>query len=130
MVWGGEFSWFIQPNLSLGGRIGWIQASAKDLPHNPQADILTWAMMLGVTDLGKEDSLLGLVFGQPPKAINNDLGEEFEDPDTAYHLELFYRWQLTDDIALTPGFFTIFNPEHDRDNDGIVVGTVRTTLEF
>ncbi len=127
---GGEFSWLIQPNLSLGGRVGWIQASAKDLPNNPQADIFTWAMMLGVTDLGTEDSLLGLVFGQPPKAINNDLGEEFEDPDTAYHLELFYRWQLTGDIAITPGFFTIFNPEHDRDNDGIVVGTVRTTLEF
>ncbi|GAB4548508.1 MAG: iron uptake porin [Pleurocapsa sp.] len=127
---GGEFSWLIQPNLSLGGRVGWIQASAKDLPNKPQADILTWAMMLGVTDLGKEDSLLGVIFGQPPKAINNDLGEEFEDPDTAYHLELFYRWQLTDDLAITPGFFTIFNPEHDRNNHGIVVGTVRTTVEF
>jgi Carbohydrate-selective porin, OprB family len=43
---GGEFSWLLQPNISLGGRIGWIQASAKDLPDNPQADILTWAMML------------------------------------------------------------------------------------
>ena len=127
---GGEFSWLIQPNLSLGGRVGWIQASAKDLPNNPQADILTWAMMLGVTDLGKENSLLGVVFGQPPKVMENNLGEEFEDSDTAYHLELFYRWQLTDDITITPGFFRIFNPEHNRDNDEIVVGTVRTTLEF
>lgn len=127
---GGEFSWLIQPNLSLGGRIGWIQASADDLPSNPQADILTWATMLGVTDLGTEGSLLGLVFGQPPKAIANDLGDEFEDPDTAYHLELFYRWQLTDNLAITPGFFTIFNPEHDSENDPILVGTVRTTLEF
>lgn len=127
---GGEFSWFIQPNISLGGRVGWIQASAKDLADNPQADILTWAMMLGVIDLGQEDNLLGLVFGQPPKVIENNLGEEFEDPDTAYHLELFYRWQLTDNLAITPGFFTIFNPEHNSDNNQIVVGTVRTTIEF
>jgi carbohydrate-selective porin OprB len=76
------------------------------------------------------DALLGLVFGQPPKAMENNLGEEFEDPDTAYHLEAFYRWQLTDDLAITPGFFTIFNPEHNSDQDPIVVGTIRTTIEF
>ncbi len=127
---GGEFSWLVQPNITLGGRVGWIQASANDLPSNPQADILTWAMMLGITDLAGKDSLLGLVFGQPPKAIANNLGDEFEDPDTAYHLELFYRWQLTEDLAITPGFFTVFNPEHDSDQDTIAVGTVRTTLEF
>lgn len=127
---GGEFSFLLQPNISLGGRVGWIQASAKDLADNPQADIFTWAMMLGVTDLGTEDSLLGFVFGQPPKVIENNLGNEFEDPDTAYHLELFYRWQLTDDLAITPGFFTIFNPEHNNENNRIVVGTIRTTIEF
>jgi hypothetical protein len=127
---GGEFSYLLQPNVSLGGRVGWIQASARDLPDNPQADIFTWATMLAVEDLGTEDSLLGLVFGQPPKVIKNNLGQEFEDPDTAYHLELFYRWQLTDDLAITPGFFTIFNPEHDRNNDGILISTIRTTLEF
>ncbi len=127
---GGEFSFLLQPNISLGGRVGWIQASAQDLPNTPQADILTWAMMLGVSDLGSEDSLLGFVFGQPPKVIENNLGAESEDPDTAYHLEAFYRWQLTDDIAVTPGLFTIFNPEHNSQNDSIVVGTIRTTLEF
>jgi hypothetical protein len=127
---GGEFSWLLQSNISLGGRVGWIQAESQDLSDNPQADILTWAMMLGVTDLGQKDSLLGLVFGQPPKAMENNLGTEFEDPDTAYHLEAFYRWQLTDDIAVTPGLFTIFNPEHNSENNSIVVGTIRTTLEF
>lgn len=127
---GGEFSWLLQPNIIMGGRVGWIQASAKDLPNEPQADILTWAMMLGIKDLGREDSLLGLVFGQPPKAISNDLGKEFEDPDTAYHLELFYRWHLTDDIMITPGFFTILNPEHNNKNEDILVGTIRTTFEF
>jgi hypothetical protein len=127
---GGEFSFLLQPNISLGGRLGWIQASAQDLPDTPQADILTWAIMLGVSDWSRENSLLGFVFGQPPKVMENNLGAEFEDPDTAYHLEAFYRWQLTDDIAVTPGLFTIFNPEHNSQNDSIVVGTIRTTLEF
>ena len=62
--------------------------------------------------------------------MENNLGAEFEDPDTAYHLEAFYRWQLTDNIAITPGLFTIFNPEHNSENDSILVGTIRTTWEF
>lgn len=127
---GGEFSFLLKPNISLGGRVGLIQASAQDLSNTPEADIVTWAIMLGITDIGQKDSLLGFIFGQPPKVIKNNLGDNFEDPDTAYHLEAFYRWQLTDDVSITPGFFAVFNPEHNSDRDSIVVGTIRTTLEF
>lgn len=112
--YGGEVSFWLNSNLNLGSRIGWIQAHADDLANSPHADILTWAIMVGITDLAQEDSLLAFIFGQPPKVMHNSIGQNREDPDTAYHLEIFYRWELIDDISLTPGFFVVFNPEHDH----------------
>jgi hypothetical protein len=127
---GAEASVRISPALTLGGRIGWIHAKAEDLSDKPEADIFTWSVLFAFPDLGNEGSLGGIVIGQPPKLIENDFGAEFEDRDTSLHLEAFYRFQLTDDIAITPGFFVITNPEHNNNNDTVYVGTIRTTLTF
>jgi carbohydrate-selective porin OprB len=79
----------------------------------------------------------GLLFGQSPRLGSNDVTEtvngrvrERRDSDTGYHLEAFYRYALTDNIAITPGVFVIFNPEHNGSNDTIYVGTIRTTFKF
>ncbi len=127
---GAETSLRISPTFTLGGRVGWIQAKAEDLANKPEADIFTWSVLLAFSDLGNEGSVGGIVIGQPPKVIKNDFGAEFEDRDTSLHLEAFYRFQLTDDIAITPGFFVITNPEHNNNNDTVYVGTIRTTLTF
>jgi hypothetical protein len=125
-----EASIRVNPRFILGGRVGLIQAQANDLPNQPNANIFTWAMLLAFPDFGKEDSLAGIVIGQPPKILDNELGVEFEDQDTALHLETFYRFPLNDDISITPGIFVITNPEHNDDNDAIYVGTIRVTLTF
>ena len=46
------------------------------------------------------------------------------------HIEAFYRFSISDNISITPGLFILTAPEHDADNDAIVVGTVRTTFRF
>lgn len=127
---GAEASLRITSALTLGGRVGWIQPKAKDLTNEPKADIFTWSVLLAFPDLGNEGSVGGIVIGQPPKVIKNDFGAEFEDRDTSLHLEAFYRYQLTDDVAITPGFFVITNPEHNDSNDTVYIGIVRTTLTF
>jgi len=76
-----------------------------------------------------KNSLLGIIFGQPPKVTDNDVNNR-EDPDTSYHLEALYRLQLNDNISVTPGLLVIFNPEHNEENDTIYVGTLRTTFSF
>ena len=81
-------------------------------------------------DLGTEDSLAGVVIGQPPKVTSNDFGIDYIDKDSSLHLEFFYRFQATDNIAITPGLLVITHPEHDKSNDTICVGTVRTTFRF
>jgi len=125
-----EASIRVNPGFILGGRVGLIQAQANDLPNQPNANIFTWAMLLALPDFGKEDSLAGILIGQPPKILDNQMGNDFEDRDTALHLETFYRFSLNDDISITPGLFVITNPEHNDDNDAIYVGTIRVTLTF
>ena len=123
-------NWRISPHFNLSGWIGLTNATATDLPSNPNAEILNYAIALAFPDLGKENSLGGIIIGQPPKVISNDLDAELQDRDTSLHLEMFYRFPVSEDISITPGLLVITNPEHDNNNDTLYVGTVRTVFEF
>lgn len=120
----------VSSDFTIGGWVGLTKAKAQDLSNQPQANIFHYAVTLALSDLGTQDSLLGVVIGQPPKATSNDFGTKYTDQDTSLHLELFYRFQATDNIAITPGFLIITNPEHNKNNDTIYLGTVRTTFAF
>jgi Carbohydrate-selective porin, OprB family/S-layer homology domain len=120
----------VSPALTLGGWVGYTKAKAEDLPNKPEADIFNYAITLAFPDLGKKGNLAGIVFGQPPKVTSNDLGKKFTDSDTSLHLEVFYRFQVNDNIYITPGLLIITNPEHNDSNDTIYLGVVRTTLRF
>lgn len=121
-------SWLVNPTLSLGGWVGYLQASAQDLPQDPTAEIFYYAVHLGFPDLGKAGNLLGVVFGQPPKVIRNQFGSI--DRNTSLQFEAFYRFQVNDHLSITPGVIAILNPDHNSDNDPIFVGTIRTTFQF
>ncbi|MDZ7951137.1 iron uptake porin [Nostoc sp. DedQUE09] len=127
---GAEAAWQLNRSITLGGRVGFIHAKAEDLAATPNAFISTWALLLSIKDISREDSFAGFVVGQPPKVIDNSFGNTFEDEDTSLHLEAFYHLQITDNLAITPGLFVITNPENDNSNDKIYVGTVRTTFTF
>jgi opacity protein-like surface antigen len=123
-------TWQINPKFAIGGWMGLTNATAADLPDNPTAEIFNYAITLAFPDLGKEGSLGGIVIGQPPKVTNSDLSTDFQDRNTAWHFEAFYRLQLSEQISMTPGFLVIINPEHDNNNNTLYVGPIRTTFEF
>ncbi|AFY86115.1 cyanobacterial porin [Chroococcidiopsis thermalis PCC 7203] len=123
-------TWQINPKFAIGGWMGLTNATAADLPGNPTAEIFNYAITLAFPDLGKEGSLGGIVIGQPPKVTNSDLSTDFQDRNTAWHFEAFYRFKFSEQISMTPGFLVIINPEHDNNNDTLYVGTIRTTFEF
>lgn len=123
-------TWQINPKFAIGGWMGLTNATAADLPGNPTAEIFNYAVTLAFPDLGKEGSLGGIVIGQPPKVTNSDLSTDFQDRNTAWHFEAFYRFNLSEQISITPGFLVIINPEHDNNSDTLYVGTIRTTFEF
>jgi opacity protein-like surface antigen len=123
-------TWQINPKFAIGGWMGLTNATAADLPGNPTAEIFNYAITLAFPNLGKEGSLGGIVIGQPPKVTNSDLSTDFQDRNTAWHFEAFYRFKFSEQISMTPGFLVIINPEHDNNNDTLYVGTIRTTFEF
>lgn len=122
-------NWNITPKINLGGWFGYIDAEAKSgLRRGDTADIFTWATTLAIFDVGKEGSMVGLIVGMPPKATRVEGGPQ--DKDTSILVEAHYRYPISDNILITPGFFVIFNPDHDKGNDDIWVGIIRTTFTF
>lgn len=118
--WGGYIN--VQTLSSLGGQVG-----------RGSLDIWNWAVTLAFPDLFKEGGVGGILVGMEPKVTNSTVkipGVETEDADTGLHLEAFYQLQLTDNISITPGLIWLTAPNHDQDNDDIVIGVIRTTFEF
>jgi len=106
-------------------------------PRGSQADIWYYAGGLAFPDLGRQGSLLGLLFGQQPRLAANRATETFNgitrrrvDGNVSYQAEAFYRYRLTDNIDLTPGVLIIFQPEGNYRNPTDYVGTLRTTFRF
>ncbi|BAC89010.1 iron uptake porin [Gloeobacter violaceus] len=122
--------WKISPGFQIGGWFGLTEARAEDLPGRPGSSIVNYALSFAFADLAGKGNLGGLVIGQPPRVTRSDLGNKFQDPDGAVHLEIFYRIRLTDRISITPGLLTIFNPENNRNNPTVQVGTLRATFDF
>ncbi len=123
----------LSKKLALSGWVGFSRTTAQDLPEKPSASLFNWAVTIAFPNLGREGNLLGVVIGQPPKVIANDFrvnGKLFEDEDTSFHLETFYRIQLTKGISITPGLLVITSPNHNRNNDSVFVGVIRTTFSF
>jgi Carbohydrate-selective porin, OprB family/S-layer homology domain len=130
----------INPNLHLGGWGGLTFSNPENLSGS--VETTNWALFAAFPDLFKPGNLGGIFVGQPPKITSSTLPEEFNFPnfsddgtpggrkDTSLHMELFYRAKLSENIALTPGVFVVLNPDHNRSNGSLVVGTLRATFRF
>ncbi|MEG3895267.1 MULTISPECIES: iron uptake porin [unclassified Microcoleus] len=112
--------------FQLGGWYGYSKAEQLRGGDN-EATIQNGAVFLALPDFGKPGNLLGLIAGVPPKVTESDVAR---DRNTSYHLEGFYRFQVNDFISVTPGVYVIMNPEHNKNNDDIWVGVLRTTFSF
>lgn len=141
---GTSLAWQISNTFSLGGWFGYTNSDLQGDTGN--AETINWMVFLNVADVLGDGNLLGLYVGQPPRIVSSDLpagrnvpsfvnegeldGGSGGQPDAATHVESFFRWRLSDNIVLTPGFAVIFNPGHNSDNDTIFVGALRTTFLF
>ncbi|MBD2326926.1 iron uptake porin [Alkalinema sp. FACHB-956] len=122
-----QASFRLNPSVVISGWGGLTRAYNR--LNNQDSTILNWAGAVSFPDLGKKGNLGAVIVGMPPKNIDADNGAA-EDTDTSLHVEALYRYQINDKISITPGFLVIFNPEHNRNNDTIYVGTLRTTFTF
>jgi len=49
---------------------------------------------------------------------------------TWLHVEGFYRFRISDNIAITPGVIWLTVPNHDDRNDDVFIGVLRTVFYF
>ncbi len=118
----------------LGGWVGYTNArnlsTEGGLVDRGELEIWNWAVTLGFPDLGKKGNLAGIIFGMEPKVTSSSINEISRDRDTSYHIEAFYQYQVTDNISITPGVIWLTAPDHNNNNDDVVIGALRTTFSF
>ncbi len=122
-----EASFKFSPQIVASGWVGYTSANSK--VTNASADIWNWAVTLAFPDLGKKGNLAALIVGMPPKVTSISSGFR-KDPNSSFHLEALYRYQLSSNISITPGLLVIFDPENNSKNSTDYVGAIRTTFSF
>jgi hypothetical protein len=125
-----QASYQLSPGFVIGG---WAGFTAARLIGAADADIWNYAVTFAFPNLGKPGNVAGLVIGSEPtlKGIRAG-GSSLPVPnrDDALHFEAFYKYQLTDNISITPGLILLTAPNQRAASDDIFIGTLRTTFTF
>jgi hypothetical protein len=105
--------------IGLFGRFGW---------NNEDVYVVEWEASGGVNLKGlipgREEDNLGVGFA----ALTP--GDRYDQNDPEYHLEVYYRIAVTENLAFTPDVQYVWNPGGDSDNDGIFAGMLRGEFSF
>ena len=132
-AYGVEGTFRISQNLAIDG---WVGYANQRYIGKGDAEVWNWAVGVTFPDLGKRGSIAGIVVGMEPKVtsvssgVNLGLGNGVADRDTSLHVEGFYKYHLSDNIEITPGVIWLTAPNHNEDNDDILIGVVRTVFRF
>ena len=118
----------ISPNLILGG---WVGKTSARLIGLGDADIWNYAVTVALPDLGRKGSMGGLIVGAEPYLTDLDVpGDPNFADDIPWHVEGFYQYKMSKNIAITPGVIWLLSPNQNSDNNDVVIGTLRTTFTF
>lgn len=125
----------VSPRFGLSGWVGLtdfaLLHSDNDRGLRGRGKIWNYAVTLAFPDLFKEGNLAGIVLGAQPYLTNFPAGgKNIDRDDIPYHVEGFYKYQLTDNISITPGVIWLLNPNQDGNNPQTVIGTIRGTFTF
>ncbi len=132
--YGLQFSWQLSDRIVLGGwgafaKVTTLSSLGGTIDRGRQ-DVWNWAATLAFPDLGREGSMGGIIIGMEPWVTDSSIDAVGEDDDTSLHVEVFYQYQINDNISLTPGVVWITAPDNNDSNDDLVIGTIRTTFTF
>jgi hypothetical protein len=119
----------ISEKFVLGGWAGYTNSRTLSGSRG-EVEIWNYAVTLGFPDLGKKGNLAGIIAGVEPRVTSSTVAALDEDDDTSYHIEAFYQYKLSDNITITPGVIWLTAPDHNDNNDDVVIGALRTTFSF
>ena len=137
--------WRVSPKFAVNSWFMYTNQQGRSAgTENESADVYSYAIALAFPDLGKNGNLGGIVVGVPPYATRSgiipfyrpflggasDVVSAIPNRTTPLHLEAFYKYQLNDNISITPGVIWLVAPNQTSNNPDVVIGTVRTTFSF
>lgn len=103
------------------------------LINRADAKIWNWSFQAAFPDLFLPGDQGGLIVGMEPTFTGLRKNDEwigtFEN-DTSPHIEAYYKFRINDNVVITPSVIWITSPNQDHANDDIVIGGIRTTMEF
>ena len=131
----------ISPKLVLGGWGGWTTSRIPE--QSGSAETLNWMVYANLPDLFGKGNLGGLYVGQPPRITNSTFTRGGNVPDllaggvgepggqtrSTTHVEAFWRWQINDNLSITPGAIAIFN-QGNAGSQPTYIGVLRTAFLF
>ena len=141
-AYGIELSWQLLDRVVLGGWAGFVDTKTLSTlggtVNRGGLESWNWAVSLAFPDVGTPGSLAGIVVGMEPRtrgvspALRDDIISEGGriDDVTSLHIEGFYQFQVSENIAITPGIIVVTDPGFDEDNDTLVIGAIRTLFSF
>ena len=137
--------WRVSPKFAVNSWFMYTNQQGRSAgTENESADVYSYAIALAFPDLGKNGNLGGIVVGVPPYATRSgiipfyrpflggasDVVSAIPNRTTPLHLEAFYKYQLNDNISITPGVIWLVAPNQTSNNPDVVIGSVRTTFSF
>ncbi len=124
---GASATFALTPQIVINGWFNYTRANATS--GGGFADIYSYALGLALPDFGKKGNVLGVLVGaQPYTGAARTLAATGNA--TPFHIEGFYRYQVTDNISITPGIIWLTAPGQSSATDDVFIGTLRTTFLF
>jgi hypothetical protein len=112
----------------------WGSQTSVRILGRGDGSIWTYALGLAFPDLGKKGNVGGIVVGIEPYLAGLQRGNSGKQVgirrDLPLHVEGFYKFQVSDNISITPGVIWVDSPDQNTRNDSLVIGTLRTTFTF
>ncbi len=125
---GASATFALTPQIVINGWFNYTRVNATS--GVGFADIYSYALGLALPDFGKKGNVLGVLVGAQPYTGAAGGGLAGTGNATPFHVEGFYRYQVTDNISITPGIIWLTAPGQSSANDNVFIGTLRTTFLF
>ena len=121
------------PSISAGWGIGSSSNVGGSRTDSTDVNLTTQSWMVGLNwkDAFVKGNVLGMAVGQPTFVTG---GGDNTPADGNYAWEWFYKFQVTDNIAVTPSIFWLSRPQGELTGNGNTFNTfgylVQTTFRF